>query len=309
MTGLVPRPRPRKPAGLTDPTAVDAAVSALASGGVVAHGFANFYALATSPDLAAVQRMNLLKGRPAGQTGSITLPPARLPGVFDWTRMPDGAHRDRVLAVADLLFALGPIGLRGPAAAHVPEHLTAAENGVRTVQVIGPGYACPSHGFLAHALARTGHPFLAITSANRSRRQTGAAEEPAHWQASHLRAEFDGEPALTFLEHHDEPAARRRFPHHQPMSTTVVAFRNTTAHRGRLIVERQGSLPLDLVERTAAQAGFDVVLADRAATPLRQRSYHTRQPHPPDTAMRGNFHDRDTGRQTRSASESSDERR
>ena len=44
--------------------------------------------------------------------------------------------------MADLQ-ALGPIGFRGPAAEHIPDHLTVTDAGMRTVQLITPGDALP----------------------------------------------------------------------------------------------------------------------------------------------------------------------
>ena len=66
--------------------------------------------------------------------------------------------------------------------------------------------------------------FLYITSANRSRHQTGAEDEPAHFTAAGLVSEFGGEERFLVLEHDDEPAARARYPLHSPMSTTILAF-------------------------------------------------------------------------------------
>jgi hypothetical protein len=47
-----------------------AAAAALAGGAVIAHGFANFYAITTRADADTVRGVNLLKGRPSGQVGS-----------------------------------------------------------------------------------------------------------------------------------------------------------------------------------------------------------------------------------------------
>ncbi|MFJ8093127.1 hypothetical protein [Streptomyces griseofuscus] len=140
----------------------------------------------------------------------------------------------------------------------------------RTAQMIAPGYACPSNLFFAQALAATGCAFLAITSANRFRRLTGTTEEPAHWKAAHLRAKFAAEGAMMLLEHDDEAAARAAFPRHRPMSTTVLAF-HTAPPGPDLVVRRQGSLPMDSVRETAAQAGFDVVLHPRASAATERR--------------------------------------
>jgi hypothetical protein len=269
--------RSRRAGLLGDPAAVRTAAQALVAGRVVAHGFANMYAMTTLPDADVVRGVNLLKGRPVDQVGSITTSPARLPDVFDWSLLPDGVTRDRVLALADLLFALGPIGLRGPAAAHVPDHLTQIDADVRTTQVIAPGYSCPSNRFLALALALSGRPVLYITSANRSRQVTGAADEPAHWRAEGLRAEFAADPSVVFLEHDDEPAAGRAFPWHLPMSTTVLAFHRVSpaddATQPTLVVERQGSLSVNVLRTVTSQAGFALAVGGGAARPLTQRTY------------------------------------
>ncbi|MGW4380957.1 L-threonylcarbamoyladenylate synthase [Kitasatospora sp. NPDC004531] len=264
-------------APLTDPEGIKAAAEVLAEGGVVAHGFANMYALTARPDRATVGRVNLMKGRPADQVGSITTTPSRIPSVFDWSRLPSGLTHRKLLGLIDALYVLGPFGFRGPAAAHVPDHLTQADAGVRTTQVIAPGYACPSNAFLAKALAATGEDFLYVTSANRSRKLTGAWEEPAHWRAAALKAEFDGEPGITFLEHADEEAARRGYPCHAPMSTTVLAFHKTDGRdddgRVRLVVERHGSLPVELLAPAVAALGYGLSLSPGAARRLSQRSY------------------------------------
>ncbi|MEV4556677.1 hypothetical protein AB0K51_06735 [Kitasatospora sp. NPDC049285] len=259
---------------LGDTHAVRDAVAAVVAGRVVAHGFGNFYALSCRPDGPAVRAMNRLKGRPEDQVGSITAPPSRIAALFDWTRLPDGVTRQQLLSLADLLYGIGPFGLRGPAATGLPDHLTTVQDGVRTVQLIAPGYACPSNGFLAEALAATGGDFLAITSANRSRRMTGTAEEPAHWQLAPLRAEFDSHPEMVFLPHQDEPAARRAHPRHRPMSTTVLAFHYTapaSSGRPRLTVERQGSLPLPDLREAADRAGFTIALSPHARTVTERR--------------------------------------
>ncbi|MEV7566574.1 hypothetical protein [Streptomyces tanashiensis] len=254
---------------LTDPEAQRDAARAVSEGRVVAHGFGNIYALTSRADADTVRAVNRLKGRPAGQTGSITVPPTGIPAVFDWSALPAGVSEDRLLSLVDLLLTLGPIGLRGPAAPHVPAHLTEADGLLRTTQIIAPGHRCPSNAFLARAAALTGERLLFITSANRSRRATGADDEPAHWQAEALQAEFAAEPSVTFLPHADEAAARRSFPDHTPMSTTVLAFpRSASGHGGcpDLIVERIGSLPIESIGGLAADMGFGLTATPETVT-------------------------------------------
>ncbi|MFE1415081.1 hypothetical protein ACFW6F_30435 [Streptomyces sp. NPDC058746] len=250
---------------------------ALARGHAVAHGFGNFYALTARPDRGAVERVNLMKGRPAGQVGSVTTVGAHVPSLFDWCRLPAEFRRRQIGDLVEELFALGPFGFRGPAAPHVPAHLTAVQDGIPTVQLIGPGYRCPSNAFLAAALEATDSDFLSVTSVNRSRHRTGAAHEPAHWQASGLIAEFGHEPGVTTLIHDDEAAARRRHPHHEPMSTTVLSFHRATGHDRSalpaLTLERHGSLSADHTRAIAANHGFALVIGPRAEQRLTARAY------------------------------------
>jgi hypothetical protein len=259
---------------LSDPRDVEITAAALGAGAVVGHAFGNFYVITTRPDAATVRAVNLLKGRPVGQVGSITTTPLRIPRVYDWSALPVGLAAHDVLGLMDALFAAGPFGFRGPAAPHVPDHLTQLDAGVRTAQVIAPGYACPSNDFLAASLRAARTDLLYITSANRSRHLSGAADSPAHWRAAGLSAEFGADPRFVLLEHDDEDAARARYPRHAPMSTTILAF-HRLAGRRTLLVERHGSLPLEAVRGIAASFGFDVALGPLAASRLQQRSYET----------------------------------
>jgi hypothetical protein len=276
----LPFPQPgtsARPALLTDSDDAQAAADAVARGAVIGQGFANFYVLTTRPARETVSTVNLMKGRPADQVGSITMTPSRVPLVYDWSRLPAGLTRRDVLGLIDTLFELGPFGLRGPAAVDVPAHFVQLDAGVRTVQVIAPGYACPSNDFLARSLDAVGDDILYITSANRSRHRTGADDEPAHWTAAGLRAEFGHEPAFRVLEHADEDAARRRYPGYALMSTTILAFHKTagTSPRGRvrLLVERHGSFAIDDLRPVLARLGFELAIARSAQRRLLQRDY------------------------------------
>jgi hypothetical protein len=260
---------------LTSSGDVETAARALARGAIVGHGFANFYALTTRPDAEIVRAVNVLKGRPQAQVGSVTTTPVRVLDLWDLDRLPDGLSTSDVQGLLDALCCLGPVGFRGPAAELVPGHLTQFD-GMTTAQVILPGYACPSNVFLASAIRRAGTPFLYITSANRSRHQTGAADEPAHFRASGLRAEFGANSRFLLLEHVDEAAARQRYPGFQPMSTSILALHKLApgrAGRRTLVLERHGSLPVDRVREAVAPLGFDVVLGPGAARRLQLRRY------------------------------------
>ncbi|RST08255.1 hypothetical protein EF910_02880 [Streptomyces sp. WAC07149] len=266
---------------LDDAEDVRAAAGALAEGCAVAHGFGNSYAVTARPDRAAVARVNRLKGRPDGRVGSVTTVPERVPSLFDWTLLPAALPRRQLRQLVEELFLLGPFGFRGPAAAHVPDHLTAVQDGVTTVRLIGPGYRCPSNGFLAEALDRTGDALLSVTSVNRSRHLAGAEHEPPHWRAEGVIADFGHEEDVRILVHDDEPAARRRHPHHAPMPATVLSFHHAPG-RSRsglpvLTLERHGSLSADHTRAVAANHGFAVVPSPRAARRPLSRTYADRR--------------------------------
>jgi hypothetical protein len=239
---------------LTDPGHVERAATALARGGLIGHGFANSYAITTRPDAATVRRVNLMKGRPAGAVGSIVTAPDRIAAVFDWSRLPAGLTPHLVARLIETLYAFGPFGIRGPAAAHVPPHLTRPDGGVATTQVVSPGAACPSRKFLSRALTATGSDILHITSASRS--EPLASPAGGHRsgrttadQAAGVRAEFGRVPGFALLEHADDEVARRAYPRFAQCWTTTVAFHRTagTGEDGRpvLWVERHGSLAGD----------------------------------------------------------------
>ena len=268
---------PTRPLHLSNPADAEYAAQALASGAVVGHAFGNFYVISTSPEAAVVRGVNLMKGRPADQVGSLTTTRRLVPRLFDWSRLPDGLARETVMAIMDRLFGLGPFGFRGPAGAHIPAHLAAFDGDARTTQVIAPGYACPSNAWLGHSMDLLGVEFLYITSANRSRHQTGADDEPAHFTADGLVAEFGHEPNFVVLEHADEHAARASYPLHAPMSTTILAFHKLGSPdedgRPRLIVERHGSLPVNTVRSVVAEFGFGLELGPKAVNRLALRTY------------------------------------
>jgi tRNA A37 threonylcarbamoyladenosine synthetase subunit TsaC/SUA5/YrdC len=169
---------------LTDPIDWGDAARALSQGAVIGHGFANMYAITARADRDTVRRVNVMKGRPPDQVGSLTSTPSRIAELFDWAELPAGLTRRSVLSVMDCFWGIGPFGFRGPAAATIPEHLTFRDGAALTTQVIAPGYACPSNAFLARSLAVTGDDLLFITSANRSRHLNGTDDSPPHWRAA-----------------------------------------------------------------------------------------------------------------------------
>jgi hypothetical protein len=250
---------------------------AIAAGAVVGHAFGNFYVITTRPDADVVRTVNMMKGRPPDQVGSLNTTRALIPRLYDWSKLPEGLTRETVTAIMDRLFGMGPFGFRGPAAPHIPDHLAALDGSQRTTQVIAPGYACASNRFLERAMDLLGVEFLYITSANRSRHLTGADDEPAHFTAAGLRAEFGHQPRFVVLEHRDEAAARAAYPLYAPMSTTLLAFHKLgpadANGRPSLIVERHGSLPVDVLRPILAEFGFALELGPKASKRLAMRAY------------------------------------
>ena len=256
---------------------LERATSALAAGCAVAHGFGNFYAITARPDAAAVERINVLKGRPPQQVGSVVTTPLRAARLFDWSRLPDGLSANRVFDLMERLFALGPIGFRGPAAAHLPEHLTSWDGPIRTTQIIFPGQRCPSNAFFSRAMQAIGSDFLYTTSGNRSRHQTGAEDEPVHYRGEAIAQAFWGAPGFLVLRHADEARTLVEHPLHDPMSTTILAFHRldslSAGNNMTLIMERHGSLPFSTLEPIVNRMGYGLALSAKAAIRLAQRDY------------------------------------
>ena len=248
------------PLFIDDPDDVIKAAGAVREGYLVATAFGNFYAILAAPSLAAMHAVNQAKGRPADQVGSITTDPSRIPAMFD------GPMPQALTALA----AAGPIGFRGPAAAHLPGHLTQVVDGVRTTQVVTPGTACPANALFTRAAAELGVDHLYVTSANRSRHHTGAREEPAHWTAAGIEGDFAHVPDVLVIAHRDEAAARASHPLHLPMSVTLLSFDGRSR---RLVVERHGSLHVEDVRRLTEPYGVEVELGPGATTRLPMRTY------------------------------------
>jgi hypothetical protein len=224
------------------------AAEATAEGAALFYAFANFCALAARPDLESLQAMNRLKGRPLNQVGSVTTTPERGKLVFDWDRvqLPWSA----LVAVMSDLHALGPIGFRGPAAERIPDHLTVTDAGVRTVQLISPGDVCPSNALVADVLDLIGEDILYITSANSSS-HVSKQTEAAHYEMRAIQREFGERDGVVLIGHRNERAIRRRYRHHLPCSTSIVAF-----HTGELVLERHGSLDASIIEAVAGRHGL-----------------------------------------------------
>ena len=258
---------------LDDPGDRSFAAHATSLGAALFYGFANFCALAGRPEHDSVLRINRLKGRADGQVGSVTTTRPHFERLFAWERLPPGLDRERVHALIDDFYELGPMGFRGPAADDIPDHLASVADAVRTVQLIGPGYACPSNELVDEALARTRLGHLFITSANRSSRTTGKTE-PAHYELRTIRRDFGGEAGVVLIGHSDEDAVRAQYPRHRPMSTSIVAFHRLArdADGGpALVLERHGSLGFEDARALAERHGFALVSGEGAAERLPER--------------------------------------
>jgi hypothetical protein len=252
------------------------AASAVALGCPIFYAFANFYVLAAHPHRASLERINRAKGRPPLQVGSITTTREHMPDLFDWRQLPEGLHKEQVLALIDAFYWMGPFGFRGPAADHIPNHLTSiAENGKRTTQLIASGYHCPSNRFLQRTLAHLKENYLFITSANISSHLTGQ-EEPAHYEMNQIQRAFEHHKGILMMRHPNEEEARARYPEYAPMSTSILGFYELhTDERGKpaLMIERHGSLPLDDIAKVLNDFGFGYVLGPKAQNRLAQYEY------------------------------------
>lgn len=253
---------------IDDQTDVEDVAEDLADGAIVATAFANFYVMVARPDAETVQRVNLMTGRPIRQVGSVTTSFDLIPTMYDWAELPSGVSGHAVRALMDQLFTLGPFGFRGPAADHVPAHLTLTDAGVRTVQVIAPGYACPSNVLFAHAVDALGSDLLYIGSANRPN------ADRVRWQAADLVDDFHHVSEFELIEHRDEAASLAAYPLHTPGSVTLLSFHAIDGFvdgRPVLTIDRHGSLPLEQVRAAAEPLGFEVRIGEHARELLRAR--------------------------------------
>lgn len=248
------------------------AAQATAGGAALFYSFGNFCAIAAHPDVQSVVRVNLMKGRPADQVGSVTTTRDRIDALFDGDRLPDGLTRARVLDLVDELYERGPMGFRGPAAAGVPDHLASIDDGVRTTQIIAPGYRCPSNELIDEVLEVVDADFLFITSANVSSTATGNVEA-AHYDLAGMQRDFGDKEGIVLIGHRDDEAVRATYPEHLPMSTSILAFHELAADDGRsaLVLERHGSLAAEVVREVVDRHGFGLVLGERAGERLPRR--------------------------------------
>lgn len=257
---------------LSEPSDRSFAAHATALGAALFYSFANFCAIAAHPHLDSVRRVNLLKGRPVDQVGSVSTTVDRIDRLFDWDRLPAGLTREDVRNLIDDFYALGPMGFRGPAATGIPDHLTSLEDGVWTTQIIAPGYRCPCNELIAEVLDLIGEDYVFITSANVSKGATGRVEA-AHYDVAGVQTDFGDRDGIVIIGHRDEEAVRRTYPHHLPISTSILAFHKVMSNDSAptLVLERHGSLAVDDVHRTARRHRFEIVLGEHAHERLPMR--------------------------------------
>jgi len=253
---------------------IELAAEALVEGLPVASGFANFYVIYTRADAAAVAQMNVWKGRPPDQTGSIGTTTLRVPTLFDFSRLPPHLTEKRVLDVMEAFLNRGPIGFRGVAAPDLPVHMTGKDGDVRTAQTIVPGYTCPSNKLVARAIEQVPERYVYITSANLSHHRTGV-EEPAHWKPAPLIFDFRHIVNLQLIRHASEDVAHKSYPGYAEMSTTVISFHRPAKADGRpaLRLERYGSMDLPDVRAVLDRFDLGLEIADSGKQRLQQRTY------------------------------------
>ena len=135
---------------------------------------------------------------------------------------------------------------------------------MRTAQLISPGDACPSNALVGEILDLIGEEVLYITSANTSS-HVSKQIEAAHYEMREIRKEFGHRDDVALIGHRNERANRRRYPHHLPCSTSIVAF-----HHGQLVLERHGSLDARMIEKVANRHGLDLAVAATERVPVRR---------------------------------------
>lgn len=253
---------------------IELAAEALVEGLPLASGFGNFYAIFTKANADAVAQMNVWKGRPPEQTGSIGTTTLRIPTLFDFSQIPDTLSEKRILDVMEAFLNLGPMGFRGAAAADLPRHMTGQDGGTRTAQTIVAGYRCPSNQLLARAIEQLPERYLYITSANISSRKTGV-EEPAHWKPAPLIFDFRHIVDLQLIRHASEDFAHASYPNYAEMSTSVISFHRDARVNGQpaLRLERHGSMHVDDIRNVLERFDLALEIGEGAQTRLQQRQY------------------------------------
>jgi hypothetical protein len=108
--------------------------------------------------------------------------------------------------------------------------------------------------------------FLFVTSANVSSGITGHVE-PAHYDMRGIQADFGKTDGVVLIAHRDEASVRASYPEFLPMSTSIIAFHKLARDEGgapALVLERHGSLGIEIVRAVVARHGFGLVLDEKA---------------------------------------------
>lgn len=261
---------------LSNPGHVHLAARGISLHAPMIYHFGNFIAIASHPNKKAVEYVNFTKGRNRNQTGSITTIKRYLKSLFDWTKVPSYVDQKKLIAFIEEIGEIGPFGFRGPAAKNIPKHLSILDGNIRTVQVIIPGWSCPSNHLIEEILETINKKFLYATSPNLSHHLTGESEEPAHYKIRELQKDFNEIPGYFIVAQEDEDYIQNHYPHHEHMSTSILAFHNAkVSPRGkiRLILERHGSFHINKIKKIAKKYGFEIVKSEAAKKRLLAKKY------------------------------------
>lgn len=253
-----------------DDVGIPVSAALIAAGAVAVQPFGNIYALVARSDGQSLRRLNARAGRHPGCPGSVVTVWRHIPTVFDWSALPDGLESETVMEIIDTLLAQGPFGFRGPASQRMPAHLTSVAAGVRTARLIAPGYRCASNRLIEATLAVTGDRLLAV-AATCAHAGAGAPDAAPHWRADTIAVAFADAPGMVLVRHPDEAATEGAHPQ-AAAAATVLGFhrlgRPDAQGRPTLLLERQGSYPVEALRKTLDAWGFglDVTAARRRPT-------------------------------------------
>jgi hypothetical protein len=242
---------------LTDPSHEALAARAIELGAVVCHPFANVQVLSGRADETIVRYVNRVKGRPVDAVGSALTTRAYLPSLFDWSAVPAILEPTAIVEVIEALLARGPFGFRGPAAHDVPTFMSAQVGLSRSIQVLSPGYACPSNNLIASALDHVRGRLLVAAPCS----LTGGARRSGAAGTRFLR-----------MAHADVASVQARYARYEQTTPSVLSFDTLVRSddgRPALVLEHEGSLAFEDVQAIVGAYGFAVEARERAPRPRR----------------------------------------
>lgn len=91
--------------------------------------------------------------------------------------------------------------------------------------------------------------------------------EPAHYDMRGIAADFGKTEGVVFIGHRDEATVRASYPQFLPMSTSITAYHKLARDedgKPALILERHGSLAVEIICALARKNGFGLVLDEKA---------------------------------------------